>query len=364
MLSVFTYHTTMFFNLWGWHAKNNQLSPAITVVSLLIGQYIMPVFFAVSGISVYHALQFRRSGTFAKERVLRLMIPLVFGIFVLSPHQVYIDNVINHHYQGSFVQFFPHYFEGLYGFGGNFAWMGLHLWYLLILFLFSMIVLPIFAGFKKNGASLTLVLLTVIPPVCFQALLDPKGLGMNDFGGWNLFVYLSYFMSGYYVFSHLKFREVLNRCRWFFWLGAVVFNVWFLIEFTLGPSDVFGSFRYMEMGALRVVSSWLLIMSIFQLGQRYLNKNSARLQYCNEVVMPFYVMHQPVIVGIAFFLYDRSWSIPLKFVVLYVSAFSVIMLVYTFIVKPIPPLRFLLGMKFKGREKRDQSTGTQSMVKS
>jgi len=29
---------------------------------------------------------------------------------------------------GGFLAFLPHYFEGWYGFGGNFAWMGLHLW--------------------------------------------------------------------------------------------------------------------------------------------------------------------------------------------------------------------------------------------
>jgi fucose 4-O-acetylase-like acetyltransferase len=87
----------------------------------------MPLFFVLSGMSSFYALKGKRVGQFVSERVKRLLIPFIFGVFVLIPPQVYIERVSHGQYSGSFVRFFPHYFDGFYAFGGNFAWMGLHL---------------------------------------------------------------------------------------------------------------------------------------------------------------------------------------------------------------------------------------------
>ncbi|WP_456272364.1 hypothetical protein [Bacillus sp. AK031] len=45
-LFVFLYHRSMFFNPFDWHVKNNELdSTVILTFSLLIGTWIMPIFF-------------------------------------------------------------------------------------------------------------------------------------------------------------------------------------------------------------------------------------------------------------------------------------------------------------------------------
>ncbi len=74
----------------------------------------------------------------------RFLMPLVFGCFILGCIQVYFERVSHGQFQGSLIQFIPHYFEGWYGFGGNFAWYGLHLWYLILLFIFTTAMLPFF----------------------------------------------------------------------------------------------------------------------------------------------------------------------------------------------------------------------------
>lgn len=115
-------------------------------------QWIMPLFFILSAFSTYYALKARGPGTFIKERLKRLGIPFLLGTFVfLIPVQVYIERFTNGQFSGSFLQFYPHYFEGWYGFGGNFAWMGLHLWYLQVLLIFSLLVLPLFLLLNKSG---------------------------------------------------------------------------------------------------------------------------------------------------------------------------------------------------------------------
>ena len=150
MLTIFLFHCARFFNYEDWHVKNNQLDFGMSVFVEIVSQWIMPLFFILSAISVYYALDHRNNRLFINERFKRLVIPLVFGIFVLVPPQVYIERVSHSQFAGSFVQFFPHYFDGLYGFGGNFAWMGLHLWYLEILFIFSLLTLPIFRYLRNR----------------------------------------------------------------------------------------------------------------------------------------------------------------------------------------------------------------------
>ena len=137
---VFLFHCARYFDNEGWHVKNPQSDEVISFFVLFLSQWIMPLFFILSGISTYYMLSFRKTGAFIKSRFTRLLVPLIFGIFVLIPPQVYIERVSNNQFMGSFFEFYPHYFDGFYAFGGNFAWMGLHLWYLEMLFVFSLLL--------------------------------------------------------------------------------------------------------------------------------------------------------------------------------------------------------------------------------
>jgi hypothetical protein len=90
-----------------------------------------------------------------RERTIRLIVPLGVGIFTHIILQVYIENLTQGQFSGTFWQFIPQYFNGWYAFGGNFAWMGLHLWYLLMLFLFSVLMLTVFRQISRSSAFTT-----------------------------------------------------------------------------------------------------------------------------------------------------------------------------------------------------------------
>ncbi|NJR57173.1 MAG: acyltransferase [Acaryochloris sp. CRU_2_0] len=172
-LGVFVFHCLRFFDLGAWHIKNNQLDAIATALVVLLIQWIMPLFFLLSGASIYFAIQSRTAGQFIRERCLRLLIPLLFGIFVLSPPQVYLERLTNPlhgvapwnggwQFSGSFWEFIPYYFQGWYLFSGNFAWMGIHLWYLLVLFLFSLLLLPLFWALKQSKGQKLIEILAII----------------------------------------------------------------------------------------------------------------------------------------------------------------------------------------------------------
>jgi glucans biosynthesis protein C len=167
-----------------------------------------------------YALMHRTKAQYVSERFRRLFVPLVFGIFVLIPPQVFIERATYGQFSGSFVDFCPHYFDGFYAFGGNFAWMGLHLWYLEVLFLYSLLTLPSFWALKKNTSRVSfslgspvVVLLFAIPLVVVEVLVNgqPHGLGMREFGGWNVITYLILFVYGYLIASDEGMQRAVGR---------------------------------------------------------------------------------------------------------------------------------------------------------
>jgi peptidoglycan/LPS O-acetylase OafA/YrhL len=125
MLMVFIYHCGRFFNEEDWHVKNPQTSYGITVSLAIVGQWMMPLFFVLSGASSYYALSYQSAARYIRSRINRFVVPLVFGVFVLiAPLEVYLERLSHGQFAGSFWKFYPHYFDGWYNFGGNFASMG------------------------------------------------------------------------------------------------------------------------------------------------------------------------------------------------------------------------------------------------
>ncbi|UCE40669.1 MAG: acyltransferase family protein [Candidatus Aminicenantes bacterium] len=359
MFSVFLFHCARYFDNEGWHVKNPQLSFGFSVFVGVLVQWIMPIFFVLSGMSSQFALNFRSAGQYLEERFKRLFIPLFFGIFILIPPQVYIERFTNDQFNGSFFQFYPQYFDGWYGFGGNFAWMGLHLWFLLILFLFSLLTLPFLLSLKKKAAGLLIhgfssffeksgtILLWILPLALMEFLFHPDGLGQRNFGGWNVFVYLVFFLYGYLLASDERYKRSVEKQRVIFLaLAAITTLIGYYIRRS-GASPSFGSLDYFWISLFRSFNSWVWVLAILGIGSRHLTFRNRLLKYGNVAVLPFYILHQSVIVVFGFFFLEWNTAVMPKYLVLSTVSFITIMLVYEFCVKRLGLLRFLFGMKRK-----------------
>ncbi len=84
ILTVFIYHSTRFFSLGVWHVKNQTLYWGVEIFEQVLATWMMPLCFVISGASVFYALGKGRVGGFIKDKVLRLLVPLVVGIFTHS----------------------------------------------------------------------------------------------------------------------------------------------------------------------------------------------------------------------------------------------------------------------------------------
>jgi len=353
---VFIFHSGRFFDTGGWHVKNAETFFGVQVWTTFLAMWMMPAIFMVSGASLFFALG-SSNGKFVKDKVLRLLVPLVVGVFTHVAVQVYLERVSHHQFRGTFFEFLPHYFDGLYTSGGNFAWMGLHLWYLLVLFVFSIALLPLFRWLQGRGAralskfgdvvALPLVVYALAIPIALLMVnLNPRNLllGSKDWGGWPLPVYLFFFVYGFVVISHAGLQRRIVQQRWLsLVLGLAGFAVLFVIWGTQGD-PYFGSTRYAQVFTVFGISSWCWVLAIFGFGMKHLTRNSRYLQPLNEAVLPFYVLHQSILIYVGYVVVQ--WNIPAlaKWAIIAPLSFAVIVGMIA-IIRQVNVLRVLFGLK-------------------
>jgi hypothetical protein len=78
---------------------------------------------------------------------------------------------------------------------------------------------------------------------------------------------------------------------------------------------------------------------------KFLNFNNKILSYCNEAVLPFYILHQTIILTVGFFVIQWRLNIMLKYLVISTSSFALIMVIYELLIRRFNIIRFLFGMK-------------------
>jgi ABC-type nitrate/sulfonate/bicarbonate transport system permease component len=100
----------------------------------------------------------------------------------------------------------------------------------------------------------------------------------------------------------------------------------------------------------RALNAWLWLATLLGFARRYLNVHTPLLAEANQAQLPFYILHQPVIVIVAFFLITWNISVPAKFLLIVLVSFGIIIGLYQGVIRRLPTLRFLFGME--AREKR------------
>ena len=246
-------------------------------------------------------------------------------------------------------------------FGGNFPWHGFHLWYLVYLFVFSIILLPLFKPRKNQKPSILSSLskwfgspwrlfFLVIPLIIVNIFIDYNGLGfMRGTGGWDLFSYLFILIYGYLFFCNEKILETIKRVRSISLILAIILSLTGLvIGFGIKPEiSEITPILYLIVTFIRCLRVLLWIISIIGFGEKYLNFNNRFLGYANEAVLPFYILHQFVLLLIGYWVVQWQINALVKYIVIASLSFIAIMGLYDIIIKRFQATRFLFGLKLK-----------------
>jgi hypothetical protein len=355
IIFLFFFHSARVFDINDFHINNNERDMGITIFVGILNAWIMPLFFLLSGMAIFYSLRKRDAGVFAKERIKRIIIPFIFGILFLLSIHAYFEAVHKGWVTSTYIEFYAfRYFTF-----DVFPFEGYYLWYLLTLFIFSIIGLPIFLYFrkeenhnkieklanflKKPGA----ILLLGIPLILTELLTYALGLSSSFFGGWQIASYFIILIYGFLFASDDQFREIMEKKRNIVIcaIAALIFTPLIGIAYISGIIILFHIFL-----AIAGIA-WLAL--ILGLANKYLNKKHDKLNFLNECVLPFYILHQTVIVAIAFFIIGMEGIVIVKYFLLVAIALP-ITVGLVLLVRTNNVTRYLFGMRLKIKVKLNE----------
>ena len=388
VLGVFFYHTLRPFDAIGdWMIKNTDLSLIATFCVAFFSTWGIPLLFLVAGAASWFALRSRSRRQFLGERSLRLLVPLVIGFLLFSPLQAYLEALNHGRFAGSFFQFVPWFFTHIQP-SWHIDWLGTyayHLWFLAFLWLYSLLALPLFAFLRTAAGSHVLdrlaawcskpggIFLFALPIAAIQMALRAAFPFYSD---WADFTYwFAFFVYGYLLLSRPSFAGAIRRQGWFA-LGVAILCELVMFALSFGrfwpwaiPSSNTPLFLFFQL--LFSINTWAWLVFILSCAMRWLNRSGKFLHYANEAALPFYVLQQPAVVVIAFFVVQWHMAVGLKWLILSTLALALIMAVYEFLIRRVNVMRWLFGMKPRkrtphqdrhGREHEWYHSGEQGVV--
>ncbi|HOT15715.1 MAG TPA: acyltransferase family protein [Bacteroidales bacterium] len=344
-------HSAMPFFKWSdWHIHNAERSVILTHLVSFLHTWRMPLLFFISGFGTFYALKKRSARQYAGERTKRLFIPFIIGMFLIVPPQVFIEKIGQY---GNYFNFLPEMFNGTYP-QGNISWH--HLWFILYLFLYSLMLIPFFFWYKsEKGNALKEkiykliarpggVLLFVIPFFVVWYSLTPFFPNETHalFNDWRTFFYnLLFFVFGYMIMSDPRIKDVLvSQRRLLLYAVFLVFIPWYSNMFL--PWE---SYSWIYYDAESMLLAWFIICALIGYGAKYLNRSNKFLKYANGALYPFYIVHQTVIVIIGYYILQQNWGIGLKYLVINVGTLVISLFLYEYIIRRTVVTRVIFGVK-------------------
>lgn len=325
----------------------------------------MPLFFVIAGAGTWFALKRRTSSQYIKERSRRLLIPFLVGSIVLSTVQLYFEwshKVQTGIFAGSFIKF-----VSSLPWGPNpriFGVVGYHLWFLGFLFMFSLLALPFFQWVRGGGGQRIIswlaqvchhrggILVFVLLPLIVKLGLQPFFPYEHDWA--DFFFLFSFFVIGYLVISDERLRQAVRR-DWVITLtvGSLAFLAGVITTFSTGDLNIESSPRNLQdfvWWGLFVICGWCWTAFTLYIGMRFLNFSNRVLRYGQEAIVPFFVVHQPVIIVIAYFVVQLNAALMPKLLIVVIGSFAASLLLYQLVVRRVGILRVAFGMKRKSKD--------------
>ena len=345
------FHVGMFFVPWGWHIKNNVTSGYFALPMAFLHEWRLPILFMVSGMGTYFGLKSRKLNGYINERSGRLLIPLLFGMVVIIPPQVYFERVVDGADYASIIEFYPNLINGIYP-RGNLSWH--HLWFLPYLYIYSLLFAPVFFSLRNGLFSqpiqkLTeliedfplLLYLLCVPLILIHWLLSPHfPVTAALYGDWYALSYYAFFFLYGYLFMLLGnvFWSGLEKIKFHTLIAGFLF-----FSFLLISKEV--EWPLLVKSTIKVLNVWSWILTIFGFASKFLNQPSKTLTYCNTAVYPFYILHQTITITIGYYLMDSPMHIMSKFLLMTTGTFGGALLCYELLIKRIKVLRVVFGLK-------------------
>ena len=326
LAGVFVVHVSQVFNPWdAWHVTNAERSRVVGEAAVLFAPWVMPLLMLLAGVGAWHSLAHRTNAQYVRERAVRLLVPLVVGVLVLVPPQVWAERRWRGQFDGSLLAFYPHAFSGGLYPSGNLSWH--HLWFLAHLFAYAVVTLPLFRYWRgaRGREQMRRIarlcggragLLWLALPLLVERHLAwvLQGREARDWSGQSMLLVT-------YVYGFVLAGEpALGRDVDAQWRRALVYAAlstlvlttlcWFgIVPARLPPQSAPGALAFWTAYA---VGAWAWVVALLGAGRRYLHAETRVLARARRDGYAWYLLHQTVIVVVAARVVTWHAGIPLK----------------------------------------------------
>lgn len=359
------YHIGMLYTEgWGWHYKSHYSSEFLANIMLWSNQWRMSLLFFISGAALSFLLAKYPGWSFIRHRVPLLLLPLIFGMLVIVVPQVYVEanskQIID---CPNFWHFWYIYLDHdsteytSHQTLGNTHLEWNHLWFLPYILAYSLIFWclnpllnkPVIQNcFSRIANHLSLKLLVILPIFGFYLisafLYKDHPVTHNFVDDWcNQARSFFAFLLG---FVFIKIRHLwpeFKNIRWPLLISAIITYSYCLFNFHGGSLG--DSFWLKEInGLIWSANLWLWLLTVIGWAQHFFKTTNPTLQYLNRGVFCFYVLHQTLIIVIAYFLVPLDVGVFWEPVLIILSVSISCLLLYE-IIRRLPFIRILFGVQ-------------------
>jgi surface polysaccharide O-acyltransferase-like enzyme len=362
--SLILYHVGMLYVAgWPFHLKSSYQAEWLQVPMLLINRWRMPLLFMISGIAMSFLQRNLSGGSLVANRNRRILVPLLFGMLVIVPIQPYIEGVVKHAVEPGFGFFLVDYFtlrpwpkDAFAGARPGITWN--HLWYLAYVWVYSVVVIaamPLLrsgAGrfLRERVAGLRGGWLLVVPAL-------PKAIALMTLGDafpatdaliddwYQHALFFPYFLFGWWIATDPGIWAEIRALRKRALVLAIINAIAYLSIIQVLLTDDSPPWMLFATRALSGLNTWLCILAVLGWSATLLDRPFSWLPYATEAVLPWYVLHQSLIIAVAYVLVPMKIGAVLEPLV--VVAFTALgcALLHEFVIRRSRAMRFLFGLK-------------------
>jgi len=359
------YHIGMYYVAdWGWHIKSTETSQLLQNFMMITNPWRMSLLFFIAAMALALVQQRYSAWQLIKTRTTRLMLPLFFGMFVVVVPQVYFEALSQNLIEPGFFKFWFNYvnpqtnlLKEHHSLIGLLTWN--HLWFLPYLWLYSLIFIIFRKPIEHIGKSVwlskqsnSLIFATVIISLMIIWLVlresfPPTNDLVNDW--YNHGKYFLVFCIGYlFVLQKHWWQFVIDKRHTFLLLAILGYmlllanhhgmlneyadtinsNLWVRAFFGMGLS----------------VNHWAWIFCVVGYAGCWLNRPSTILSYTTQAILPWYILHQTLIITFAWWLKSLAIIPALEAIILLTLTIAACFIGYE-IIKRVNALRLMCGLK-------------------
>jgi hypothetical protein len=327
----------------------SQLEPLIQLKDLFFSRWRLETLFLIAGGVSWYALAKRSSGQYVLERGKRLLVPLIFSVVVIFPLMVnarWLGQPGAPTLEGMYTRFFLEEPTDLTGMDGHFT--PSHLWFILYLFLMSVVGVPLFQLLRRSSAQRAVdgalkwplsIYLFVIP---LTLVRQANLFGLDDKDPLYFFLIFAF---GYATISQPRFQAAVDRYLPLSVATALTVTVVSVLFFPRHPAP--GTTDELAVLWLFRISQWTWVLAALGAGHRWLNRDGPVLRYASQAIYPFYILHLPLATLIAYFIVQTSLAPSIKYTTIVLGAIALSLALYEYAVKRVNVLRVCFGLKAK-----------------